>query len=128
MDEVSERQYAIEQRIEGKFYSGPLPQADELQKYSAISADFPNRIFAMAEKEQVHRHQLEQRRMGSQIWIAGAGQMFGFILALTMIVIGGILLYFDKSIGGFGSLLAGLVTLVWPFVYGKRRPQPEKTH
>ena len=118
-----EEQFAIEQHIEGKFFSGPLPPADELKSYAEVSPEFPNRIFAMAEKEQGHRHRLEQRRMGAQIWITGAGQVFGFLLAIGIIGLSGWLLLHDKKIEGFVSLLTGLATLIGPFIYRARRVQ-----
>jgi uncharacterized membrane protein len=79
----------------------------------------------MAEKEQDNRHLLEQRRMGAQIWITAAGQIFGFILALGIISLAGWLLAHDKKIEGFVSLLTGLATLIAPFIYHARLLQPK---
>ncbi len=114
-------QFAIEQRFEGRFFSGPLPPSDELKKYAEISPQFPDRIFSMAEKEQEHRHRLEERRLGAQIRITGAGQVFGFLLAVGIIGLAGALLFYDKKIEGLISLAAGLGTLIGPFIYRARR-------
>ncbi|MDQ3313582.1 MAG: DUF2335 domain-containing protein [Verrucomicrobiota bacterium] len=123
---LRQEQFAIEQRFEGKFFSGPLPPSEELKAYADISPQFPERIFSMAEKEQSHRHGLEQRRMGAQIWLNKAGQIFGFVLAVLIMGLAGALLFYDKKVEGLISLAAGLGTLIGPFIYRVRRERTVK--
>lgn len=123
---LRQEQFAIEQRFESRFFSGPLPPSEELKAYAEISPQFPERIFSMAEKEQDHRHDLEKRRTGAQIWITGSGQIFGFVLALLIIGLAGTLLFYDKKIEGLISLAAGLGTLIGPFIYRVRRDRSKK--
>lgn len=40
-------------------YSGPLPPSSEMRKYDEITPGAADRILAMAEKEQAHRHASE---------------------------------------------------------------------
>lgn len=114
---IKQEQFAIEQRFESRFFSGPLPPSEELKAYAEIAPQFPERIFSMAEKEQEHRHHIEKQRVRAQIWITGSGQIFGFLLALLIISLAGVLLFYDKKIEGLLSLAAGLGTLIGPFVY-----------
>jgi uncharacterized membrane protein len=116
---IAEREYAIQQTIEGKFYSGPLPESAELKAYAEVFAELPSRIVAMAEKEQDHRHKLQERRMGGQIWLTGAGQVFAFILAAMMIAGAVYLLATDKPIAGFTTLALGIGSAIGPFLYRK---------
>jgi uncharacterized membrane protein len=109
-------------QVQGKFYTGPLPQAEEMERYERITPGLADRIVKMAEKEQGHRHKIERRRNFAQIWITSAGQWFGFLLAAWIIGIAGFLLYHDKKLEGFVSLLTGIGTLIGPFVYRRRRP------
>lgn len=121
--ENQRQEFAIEQRIEGRFYSGPLPPASELQAFADVSPTYPDRIFAMAEKEQIHRHSLEQSRMGAHIWLSKSGQFFGLMICVVFVLTAGFLIYHDKNIGGFAALIAGLTTLIGPFLY---RAQAER--
>lgn len=123
---LRQEQFAIEQRFESQFFSGPLPPSSELKAYAEIAPQFPERIFSMAEKEQAHRHDIEKRRTRAQIWITGSGQIFGFLLALLIIGLAGGLLFYDKKIEGLISLAAGLGTLIGPFIYRVRRDRSKR--
>lgn len=104
-----------------RFYTGPIPEPQALAAYEQIAVGLANRIVTMAEKEQNHRHLIERRRNRAQAWTIGAGQVFGFLLALFIIGIAGWLLAHDKAITGFASLLTGIATLVGPFIYQRKR-------
>ena len=121
----TQRKVSLQQTtIEGQFYAGPLPRAQELAAYEHITTGLADRIVSMAEKEQTTRHTIMRRRNLAQIWVTSAGQVFGFVLALAIIAIAGWLLAHDKPISGFIALLTGIGTLIGPFVYRKRRQQP----
>lgn len=79
-------------------YQGPLPHPDLLVKYEEIIPGSAERILSMAEKEQRHRHQLENEVIKKEIAQKGRGLYFGFTLALLIIVVGAYLLVIDKSL------------------------------
>jgi uncharacterized membrane protein len=81
----------------------------------------------LAEKEQGHRHRIENRRNWAQIAITLLGQLFGFVIAVLTIGIGGFLLYKDKQVAGFVSLVSGVVMLVGAFIYRRNRATPQAT-
>lgn len=74
----------------------------------------------MAEKEQEHRHQQDELRWPAQKKLLSRGQVFAFILSLS-IVSGGIwLLLQDKPISGFVTLLGAIGVVAGPFIYQMR--------
>src|SRR5207302_6355051 len=90
----------------GHFYTGPIPEPQALAAYEQINVGLANRIVTMAEKEQGHRHKIENRRNWAQILITFLGQVFGFVISVMTIGLGGFLLYHDKAVGGFISLVS----------------------
>src|SRR5207247_3438564 len=40
-------------------YEGPLPPGEEMRTYAELIKDGPERIMAMAEREQAHRHRVQ---------------------------------------------------------------------
>lgn len=99
------RQQQIQQVTQTVSYSGPLPNAAEMEKYRQISPDWPERIIAMAEKEQaarlaetqkrseredatVHLAQMESERANELLKVNSRntllGQIFGFLSLLVV--------------------------------------------
>lgn len=79
----------------------------------------------MAEKEQGHRHSVEENGLGGFLGLQKRGQIYGFIIAIVAFIIGGILVYLGHDWVG-GLLMGGtVVSLVTVFVIGSRK-NPEK--
>lgn len=114
-------------QVAGTFYTGPIPQPQALAEYEHIHPGLANRLVTMAENEQAHRHRIVSRRSWAQIWITVLGQIFGFTVAVMTIGIGGFLLYNDKQLAGFVSLIGGLATLLGAFIYRRTRTRPQST-
>lgn len=104
-------------------YQGPLPHPDLLVKYEEIIPGSAERILSMAEKEQQHRHQLENEVIKKEIAQKGRGLNFGFTLALLIIVIGAYLLVIDKSLQGFSLILGSIAMIIVPFFFNKNNNQ-----
>lgn len=51
--------------VMSKSHSGPLPSAEELQKYEDVQTGLAERIVVMAESEQAHRHQFNNKSIRS---------------------------------------------------------------
>ena len=62
---AAENQFQLTQ-TEIRQHSGPLPPADELQRYGQVVRDGAERIMTMAEAQQQHRMQLEKTVISSQ--------------------------------------------------------------
>ncbi len=97
-------------------FSGPLPPPDLMDRYERILPGASERIFKMAEKEQEHQHALEKTLPE----IAKRGQLFGFMLGLSGIVGGVVLVAMGMSIAGFGVFLLSLGSLLGVYMYGQR--------
>ncbi|OGU16083.1 MAG: hypothetical protein A2X61_13295 [Ignavibacteria bacterium GWB2_35_12] len=89
-------------------------------KYNNACPDAAERIIKMAEQQQQHRTELENKVITQQIKESQRGQIFGFILGLIGLLGSIILIYSGKEIGG--SILGGgsLTLLVSLFVLGKK--------
>ena len=115
-------------RQELSFFSGPLPPPEDLIKYNDVFPDCGKTIVEMAQKEQSHRHNTDNRRLDSDITLAKRGQLIGGLLALVAVVGAIYLLAHDKSITGL-SVLGGVVLVFGgAFVYDryhKSRPSEE---
>lgn len=115
-----EAQQQQQVQIHGRFYTGPIPQAGELQSYENISSGMADRIVAMAEKEQIHRHGEERSYNTRESRLKSLGMIMGFILAALAMIIGWNLLAHDKDAGGFTSLISGIVLLVGAFIFKRK--------
>ena len=108
-------------------FSGPIPPPHILGDYDKVQAGFAERIIAMAENEQAHRHGIEHQALSSEITIQKRGQFFALIVSL--VILGGsmFLIYSGREISG--SLLAGasLTGLAYIFITGRKSDEsPDK--
>ncbi len=122
-------------------YSGPLPSADEMEKYRRISPDWPERIIAMAEKEQEARlaeqkkrsdrediivriSESEARRADELVKVNQStvkrGQLFGFLSIFTIMTAAVLCAKFGHPVtaGFIGS--GGVVMIAVVFVAGSK--------
>jgi uncharacterized membrane protein len=83
----------------------PVVVIDTLERYNPGSAD---RTLKMVEADQTHKHAIE-RRIATIPFVA---MWFGFILCLSLLLIGAFLIYLEKNLGGYASLGAALCMLV----------------
>lgn len=78
-----------------KFHSGPLPAPEDLEHYGRIVDRGAERIFDMTEREQAHRHLMEQRTIRGEFGIRILGQ----IGAITTVVALAALTAYCASVG-----------------------------
>lgn len=101
-------------------YSGPLPAPEDLQKYENVLPGAAERILALAEKQADHRIFKEQYALRKSTAIFARGQIFGFILALLLVIVGVVFAF-----AGFPKLAAvifsgTMVSAVAIFVMGRK--------
>lgn len=101
-------------------HSGPLPPPKQLSEYEEICPGAAERIIRMAESQIAHRQELEKLTLRANARNSLLGICCGFIIGMSCIVGGIIIALHGLSMVGFGSLLAGLTSLVAVFVYGRR--------
>src|SRR6266487_5498875 len=93
-----------------------LPPPEDLKKYDAASPGLGRKIIEMVQEEQRHLHSMDR----AQVALSRRGQLFGFIIAISFLVVAGVLVGLGHSVAGtiIGSVdLVGLTTV---FVVGQR--------
>lgn len=108
------------------YFSGPLPPPEILLQYNDVVPDGANRLFLQFEQQARHRQELEQLTVkgdSSRSWI---GLILGFVLSMTCIVGGCILVYFGHDAAG-GTIATGSVAaLAGVFAYGSSIRKEER--
>lgn len=97
-------------------FAGPIPHPEILEGYKNIDPSFSERIFKLTEKDQEHRIKLEDYAVRENLKNNKQGMLFGFIIALSSIAVGGFLIYNNKSIAGLVALLTPLVGVIAVFI------------
>ncbi|PIR13015.1 hypothetical protein COV49_03565 [Candidatus Falkowbacteria bacterium CG11_big_fil_rev_8_21_14_0_20_39_10] len=109
-------------------FSGPIPPPQFLEQYDRVVPGAAKIIIDMAHSQTEHRQELEKKVIGSDILNSRLGLIFGFLIGMTGIISGVIII--SKGQVFAGSFISGvtLVSLVGTFVYGSqgRRKEREK--
>lgn len=94
--------------------AGPLPPASEFGKYEQILKGAAERILAMAEKEQQHRHTLTEKHSliaiearADESQHVKRGQVFGLIVSLSAIGAGALTSIIASIHGSVAGAIAG---------------------
>ena len=66
--------------------TGPIPPPDVLRQYDALQLGLANRIVAMAEKEQGHRHHCEKGALAGHFDSVKRGQHYAFAVVAVSLV------------------------------------------
>ena len=111
VDEVErlpqEQRQVVLQKLE--FYQGDLPHPDILKGYQDLDSDAAKKIIDNGIAESQHRREMEDKYLSGNIASHKLGQLFGFIIALVVIIGGIYLIATDKQIAG--SILTGTTAL-----------------
>lgn len=127
LSENGESNSLVEQRYEAiQAYSGPLPPPSDFAAYGDVVDDAPERILCLLEREQGHRHNLENWAVKGETVRSLAGVVFAFLIVIG--AIGGGLVLVQNGFGLAGTLFAGagLVSLITVFIYGTRHANQNK--
>lgn len=114
--------------IQAAQFQGPIPPPSILRGYGDILPSAPERILAMAENQSAHRQKLEMLVIQGDNTRADRGQLYGFIVAMT-VILGGIgMIIAGKDVLGLSAILGSLASLAGVFIYGSnaRRKEREK--
>jgi uncharacterized membrane protein len=124
VDDPEQRVEAIVQ-LAASYWSwkGPLPPPQLLARYNDAFPDCAERIVAMAEGQSQHRQDLERQVVKSDISLRKWGQVCGFVIAMTVIIGGLLVIDRGAELTGFGSVLLGVAGLVGLFLYSRRQEQ-----
>jgi len=102
-------------------YVSPLPSASDMEAYDRICPGAFDRILAMAEKQQSHRHIQEDRAVRAEVRNATIGQVLGFLLGLSGIGFSAIAVINGQEAGSIVGILTSIGSLMWSFKKGSDR-------
>ena len=106
--------------------TGPLPSADELEKYEAVLPGAADRIVRMAEGQAGHRAELETealRQEGQRSW---AGLVSGALLTLGFEALALMAVLVDRPWFAVAFAAFPLPAILGAFVYGTRSRRRER--
>ena len=101
-------------------YSGPLPPPVHLAHYEQVQAGLADRIISMAEKEQAHRIDTEQRALRASISSHRWGQFLGTFLAVLGFAVAAVFGYWGHAAVG-ATLAGGVVSAIVGVLYVRQR-------
>ena len=107
-------------------YSGPLPPPQALEQYNNIIPNGAERIMVMAENQSEHRRNLETKALSTDSRNSLLGIICAFVLGLSTVVIGGLIIYNGHAWPGTILGSSGLVGLVSVFIYGTNQRRAER--
>jgi uncharacterized membrane protein len=97
-----------------------------LARFNEIIPNGADRIVAMAEAQQRHRHDLEATIVKGNAAAQSRAQWFAFLLAVLAIGGGIALVAFNKDTAGLTAIIVALATLGSVFFYGKVEQSRER--
>jgi uncharacterized membrane protein len=102
-----------------------VPPPEILAGYNQAYPGAARDLVDMAKTQSAHRQDLEKRVISSDIKTRDRGQLFGFILALVVLVGGLAAILAGKSLAGFSTVIVALVSLVSLFIYSRKQGKQE---
>jgi uncharacterized membrane protein len=106
-------------------FSGPIPPPSLLRAYEDATPGLADRIVKMAETQEAHRHSLEKLVIQSDIVQARLGLVAGFIVSMTAVIGGIVLILAGKDAAGLVAIIGALGSLAGAFIAARRRQQQE---
>jgi uncharacterized membrane protein len=100
-------------------FAGPLPHPSILRGYDDVVPGAAERIIAMAEKEQTHRHSWEQRALTADTWYAMIGMLAGWTVAMGLAGGAVVAAMYDQPSVGIALAAASATGMVWKLVQGR---------
>lgn len=119
----SKRQVVL-QKLE--IYQGDLPHPDILKGYNELYPEAAKKIIDNGISETEHRRKMEEKYLNGNISAHKLGQIFGFIVALVIVLSGVFLIFTGHGISG--TLLTGTtaVALIGLFTNGNKPSDNDK--
>ena len=105
--------------ISAELFAGPLPHPEVLRAYDEICPGAAKMILDKFEDQSDHRRNLESRALTSNIVQTFLGTFCAFIVLMTLIISGALLIDRGRDIGGLGAIAAGVCGAIYVFVKGK---------
>lgn len=103
-----------------KSHSGPIPDPEDIIQYDQVIPNGADRIMIMAEKEQDFRHKHTMTISKRKLNQSGLGQIFGFLISISVVGGGIYLLSTGQSLAGFATIIIPIAGIITAFVYTRK--------
>ncbi len=108
-------------------FSGPIPPPEIFAAYEKALPNGADRVMKMAEREQEHRHKMEDTIVRKESFEKRAGLVFAFTLAAVALGVSAYLLIFtDKSGPGLTLFILEFAGLAWAFLGAKKQQETDE--
>ncbi len=97
-----------------------------MAEWARLIPDAPERILKMAEQQEAHRIDIEQKAVRAEIVGGYLGAASAFILGLAALVLAGFMVWQGQGLVGLAAFITALASLVGAFVYGSRSRKDER--
>jgi uncharacterized membrane protein len=111
------RAAAMSMAFSAEMYSGPIPPPSIMAEWEKVIPGSADRILKMAEKQSAHRIAMEQKVVDGDMRRSDRGLIFGFIIALVMIIGGFIIIGLGHDWAGATIITTSLAGVAGLFVY-----------
>jgi len=116
-------QVVTEQSITTQQHAGPLPAPEDLREYDRIVPGLAERIISRSEKEQAHRHSMDQKIVELEYGLKSRGQLLGIAALIALLAVVIIMVVYGVPAEAAALGAATIVGVVVTMVTG-RRPLP----
>lgn len=106
-------------RIVSKVHRGPIPSAEELDHLEQVLPGSANRCFEMAEREQSHRHSIDDKIVTREFSLRTRGQNLALVGLIGLLAVVCFLAYLDDTVSAAALGSATIVGVVAVFVTGR---------
>lgn len=125
----SEVKKVVAEVIQGEF-SGPIPPPSIIEGYERVVPGSADRIIKMAERQSLHRQQMEEKMIDAESRDSLLGVIFAFVLGISCIIAAVIMVYLVPQNAGAiaGALLGvtGIGSITSSFITSTRRSGGKK--
>ena len=109
-----------------EMFSGPVPHPEIIERYEKIYPGAAKLIFTEWDNQVKHRQVIEKSIIKTDNIKSLLGVVFGFIIVLTIVIVGAYLVLNGFSFFGSGLSLAGLAMLVTAFKTSRKKGENQK--
>ena len=119
IEKIKSKRISLHQEV--SIHSGPLPNAEQMERYEKICTGAADRILKLAEEQTKHRQKMENIKVKSASRDSLLGLVFAFLFCTMTILCATYMVINDYAITGtiFGGV--GLVGIVSMFIQGSSR-------
>jgi uncharacterized membrane protein len=114
--ETQSRSRTVAGELTVAFRESSYPSPDDLAVYERIHPGFTDRILSLTERETDHRIAREDKQDDATIVLAKRGQLFAFVIVMTLTVGAIVAILTGHSIVGIAAIVVAAATLAGSFI------------